>query len=526
MLHVLGCITQQHDLRLVVLAGGLCLFACVTAISLLSRARASEDRNGNVWIAAAGFVAGTGIWCTHFVAMLAYRVGFPVSYDPTLTILSAMIAVLLCSAGFSLAWNWRGRGLAGPGLGGAVAGAAIGTMHYVGMAAVRAPAVALWDWPTVAASLAIGIVAMASGLMVVAQRRGWRTDMGGAVICTLAVCSMHFTGMSAVTFRPDPTIIVPARMFDPLLMALTVTGVAVVIMVLGLVGSLVDSHLSDRAHAEAVRLRLHVAELEATKRQLEHTSDSLRHALEAADAAIKAKSAFLAAMSHELRTPLNAVIGFSEMLSLETFGSVGGIRNKEYLNDINGSGRHLLALINDILDIARIEAGHAELHEEVIDLKVLARQTLVMVRPQAEAEGIRLAEDIDADVKSLYVDERRLKQVLINLVGNAVKFTMAGGEVGITARRVADGVAIAVSDTGIGIAEQDIPRVMSQFGQIDSSLARQYQGTGLGLPLAKQLTELHGGTLTIESVLGAGTTVTVTLPAARIRSAGPQSAVA
>jgi len=231
-------------------------------------------------------------------------------------------------------------------------------------------------------------------------------------------------------------------------------------------------------------------------------------------------------MSHELRTPLNAVIGFSEMLSLETFGSVGGIRNKEYLNDINGSGRHLLALINDILDIARIEAGHAELHEEVIDLKVLARQTLVMVRPQAEAEGIRLAEDIDADVKSLYVDERRLKQVLINLVGNAVKFTMAGGEVGITARRVADGVAIAVSDTGIGIAEQDIPRVMSQFGQIDSSLARQYQGTGLGLPLAKQLTELHGGTLTIESVLGAGTTVTVTLPAARIRSAGPQSAVA
>jgi signal transduction histidine kinase len=251
----------------------------------------------------------------------------------------------------------------------------------------------------------------------------------------------------------------------------------------------------------------------------------LRHALEAADAAIKAKSAFLAAMSHELRTPLNAVIGFSEMLSLETFGSVGD-RNKEYLNDINGSGRHLLALINDILDIARIEAGHAELHEEVVDLKAMVHQTVAMLMPQAHAEHIHLVESIDDDVQTLYADERRLKQVLINLLGNAVKFTMEGGEVAITARRVAEGVAIAVSDTGIGIAEQDIPRVMSQFGQVDSSLARQYQGTGLGLPLAKQLTELHGGALVIQSVLGAGTTVTVTLPAARIRASGSQLAVA
>ena len=521
MFYVLGCITQQHDLRLVVLAGGLCLFACVTAISLLARARVTQDRAAIAWIAAAGFVAGTGIWCTHFVAMLAYHAGFTVTYDPALTVLSGLIAVLLCSFGFALA-----LGRPGPAIGGAVAGAAISAMHYVGMAAVRAPAVALWDWRSVAVSVAIGIAVMASGLMVAGRGRGWRGGLGGAVICTLAVCGMHFTGMSAVTYRPDPTIIVPGQMFDPMLMALAVTGVAVVILVLGLVGALVDGHLSDRSHAEAARLRVHVAELEATKQQLEHTSETLRHALEAADAAIKAKSAFLAAMSHELRTPLNAVIGFSEMLSLEAFGPVGGTRNKEYLNDINGSGRHLLALINDILDIARIEAGHAELHEEIVDLAALVHQTLAMVKPQAGAENIALTEKIEADVQAVYADERRLKQVLINLVGNAVKFTMAGGKVAVTVRRVADGVAIAVSDSGIGIAEQDIPRVMSQFGQIDSSLARQYQGTGLGLPLAKQLTELHGGTLAIESVLGAGTTVTVTLPAARIRSPGPAQAVA
>jgi signal transduction histidine kinase len=521
MFYVFGCITQQHDLRLVVLAGVLCLFACVTAISLLARARASLDRGAHAWIAAAGFVTGIGIWGTHFVAMLAYRAGFPVSYDPALTVLSALIAVLLCSLGFALA-----LGRSGPALGGAVAGAAIGGMHYVGMAAVRAPALALWDWPIVAASVVIGVASMAIGLMVAALDKGWRSDLGGAAICCLAVCGMHFTGMSAVTFRPDPSVTVPKLVFDPMVLALGVAGVAVVIVALGLVGAMIDAHLENRASAEAARLRVHVAELEATKRQLEQTSESLRHALHAADAAIKAKSAFLAAMSHELRTPLNAVIGFSEMLSLETFGSVGGTRNKEYLNDINGSGRHLLALINDILDIARIEAGHVELHEEVVDLKRLVHQTMVMVTPQAQAEGIHLAERIDADVACLCADERRLKQVLINLVGNAVKFTMTGGEVAVSARRTEDGVAIAVSDTGIGIAEQDIPRVMSQFGQVDSSLARQYQGTGLGLPLAKQLTELHGGTLTIESVLGTGTTVTVTLPASRIQPPGSARAVA
>ena len=156
----------------------------------------------------------------------------------------------------------------------------------------------------------------------------------------------------------------------------------------------------------------------------------------------------------------------------------------------------------------------------------MVHQTVAMPMPQAHAEHIHMAENIDDDVQTLYADERRLQQVLINLVGNAVKFTMEGGEVAISARRVANGVAITVRDNGIGIAEQDIPRVMSQFGQVDSSLARQYQGKGLGLPLAKQLTELHGGTLVLQSVLGAGTTVTVTLPAARIQSLKPESAVA
>jgi signal transduction histidine kinase len=515
MLHVLGCITQQHDLRLVVLAGILCLFACATAMSLLARARATRDKTRSMWIAGAGVVAGCGIWSTHFVAMLAYRPGVAVAYDPTLTILSVMIAALLCGVGFALA-----LGRPGPMLGGAVTGAAIGAMHYVGMAAVRIPALAIWDWHYVVASAVIGISAMALGMQVVVRGSGWRPQAAGAVIFTLAICSMHFTGMSAVTYRLDPTVLVPDIVVEPAVLAIAVAAIAVLIVALGLVGSLVDSHLSERALGEGQRLRAYIVELEATKSRLEQTTESLKLALDAAAAASQAKSAFLAAMGHELRTPLNAVIGFSDLLATESFGPIDNSRNKEYARDIHASGKHLLALINDILDVARIDAGENQLNEEVIALDELIADSLRLVARQANAANISLFEDVDPGVRFARADERRLKQVLINLLGNAVKFTNVGGQVRIRVFRNERELIISVTDTGIGIAEKDIPVALERFGQIDSTLARRYEGTGLGLPLAKQLTELHGGSLTIESTVGVGTSVIVALPAERILKQG------
>ena len=511
MLHVLGCITEQHDLRLVVLAGVLCLFACATAMSLLARARATQDRTRLMWIAGAGVVAGCGIWGTHFVAMLAYRPGVAVAYDPTLTIVSILIAAFLCGVGF-----WLAIGRPGPMIGGAVTGAAIGAMHYVGMAAVRIPAVAIWDWHYVVASAVIGISAMALGMQIVIRGSSWRPQAAGAVIFTLAICSMHFTGMSAVTYRLDPTVLVPDIVVEPTVLAIAVAAIAILIVALGLVGSLVDSHLSERAVGEAQRLRAYIVELEATKGRLEQTTESLKLALDAAATASQAKSAFLAAMSHELRTPLNAVIGFSDLLSMESFGPLGSARNKEYVKDIHSSGRHLLALINDILDIARIDAGEGQLKEEVVALQELIANSLRMVIHQANAANIRLFEEIDPGVQFIRADERRLKQVLINLLGNAVKFTNVGGQVRVRVFRKGQELIVSVIDTGIGMAEKDIPIALERFGQIDSTLARKYEGTGLGLPLAKQLTELHGGRLTIESSVDVGTTVTVALPAERI----------
>jgi signal transduction histidine kinase len=508
MFRVLGCVFEQHDLRLVVLAGLLCLLACTAAMSMIWRAHETDGRVRVAWIASAGVVAGCGIWATHFVAMLAYQAGFPVAYDLGFTFLSALIAMTMCGVGFAAALSgWR------PAIGGAVTGAAIGTMHYVGMAAVRAPADAIWDWRYVLASVVIGVGMMAYGMDFTVRRATLRAYGLGAVIFTLAICSMHFTGMSAVVFKFDPLVNVPDTVMDPGVLALAIAAVAVLIVALGLIGAMVDSHLAAREKNEAARLRAYIAELEATKLQLEQTSQHLIVARDAAFEANRSKSAFLAAMSHELRTPLNAVIGFSEMMTSEVFGPVGHGKYRQYAADIRASGRHLLALINDILDLSRIDAGEGKLEESEVDLHDVIAQSLRMVAPQAEAAGIALASEIARGLSPFRADKRRLKQALVNLLSNAVKFTAAGGHIQVRALPRDGGVAITVADTGIGIAQKDIPRALERFGQVDSTLARKYEGAGLGLPLAKHFMEMHGGTLTLESTVNVGTTVTVTLPA-------------
>jgi len=259
-----------------------------------------------------------------------------------------------------------------------------------------------------------------------------------------------------------------------------------------------------------------VTELEQTKRELEATTVDLHRAFEAAAAGSQAKSQFLATMSHELRTPLNAIIGFSEVMATEMFGPHVNARYREYSASVHASGKHLLGLINDVLDCSKIDAGRLELQESIIDMGELIESVLQMTRAQAEAAGISLVEPVIGSLPRVGADERRLRQVLLNLLSNAIKFTPRGGEVRIFAETRHDGIAVSVADSGIGIAPDDIPRALERFGQIDSRLSRKYEGTGLGLPLSKGLMELHGGTLEVESAVGVGTTVTITLPAFRV----------
>jgi signal transduction histidine kinase len=241
----------------------------------------------------------------------------------------------------------------------------------------------------------------------------------------------------------------------------------------------------------------------------------LRVAKEGAEAASRAKSDFLANMSHELRTPLNAIIGFSEVIKSAIFGPVSE-RYRSYATDIFNSGTHLLGLINEVLDLSKLEAGQLELHEETIDLATAVETCMNLVDTQAKQSGIRLTAALDAHYPLIRADERRLRQILINLLANAVKFTPDNGEVRVSSFAAPAGLAISVADTGIGMAPEDIPKAMTIFGQVDSKVSRKHEGTGLGLPLAKHLIELHGGSLTIESEVNVGTTVTIILPRQRI----------
>ncbi len=249
-------------------------------------------------------------------------------------------------------------------------------------------------------------------------------------------------------------------------------------------------------------------------------------AKEQAEIANRAKSEFLANMSHELRTPLNAIIGFSEIIARQTMGPIGNSQYCDYGRDICEAGRHLLDLINDILDLSKIESSVDELHEDEIDVEVTLRAVMRMLRERADQAGLELTADIQDGLPGLYADERKLKQILVNLLSNAIKFTESGGKVTIKVWcRHEGGYAFRVADTGIGITPQDVPKAMSLFGQIDGRLARKHEGTGLGLPLTKSLVERHGGSLELQSEVDVGTTVTVRFPAARIVSEPPDLAV-
>ena len=223
------------------------------------------------------------------------------------------------------------------------------------------------------------------------------------------------------------------------------------------------------------------------------------------------KSEFLANMSHELRTPLNAVIGFSEVLLERMFGEVNP-KQEEYLNDILSSGKHLLSLINDILDLSKIEAGRMELEAQPFDLPAALDNALTLIRERAARHSIRLEVHVDARIGEVVADERKVKQVLLNLLSNAVKFTPEGGTITMSAALNGEAVVVSVADTGIGIAAEDQEAIFEEFRQVGDDYARKREGTGLGLALARRLVDLHGGTLSVQSELGKGSTFTFTIP--------------
>jgi two-component system, cell cycle sensor histidine kinase PleC len=345
---------------------------------------------------------------------------------------------------------------------------------------------------------------------------GTGTFMLFVMLLVVAVASMLassvpvavFAATTPVTFAVALDFALRGTLHDYILAVMALTAQGYFSLLAHRLYSSTLATLEARAEKDAL-----IGELEASKA----ISDEARRRAEAANIA---KSRFLAQMSHELRTPLNAILGFSEVMKTEIFGAHSVPAYKDYSGDIHNSGVHLLGLINEILDLSRIEAGRYELNEEAVSLAAVAAECSHLLQMRAKSRGLMLHEVFEADMPRLWADERAIRQVCLNLLSNAIKFTPQGGEIWLKVGWTASGGQyLSVKDTGPGIPEDEIPIVLASFGQGSNSIKSAEQGAGLGLPIAKSLIDMHGGTFTLKSRLRIGTEVVVTFPPERVMTA-------
>jgi signal transduction histidine kinase len=508
------CVTQQHDLPLVAVALAICLGGVLSSLSMFARAARARGRARWSWVAGSAVISGAGVWSTHFIGMLAYAPGLPVAYDLPVTGLSVLIGMPGILLGSIIALTAERTTLV---LGGVVSGLGIGGMHFTGMSAIHMPAIMRYDMPLVIASLAIGCGLMAVGNLVCATRGNQWARVVAGLLFAAAITGLHFTAMAALQIEPTPLVSIPDGLAGKNWLAAIIAVVALCTIIAGSAGAAVDRHLARRSWNEAARLRVFIEQLREKNEALQRVSTDLRRALTAADESNRVKSQFLATMGHELRTPLNAILGFSEVIQ----GGMGTAdQHRDYAGHIHEAGRRLLAVLTDVLDYIAIEKNSDALNEESFDAAGMVRGAIATL-PQPRSCAIRIICDPALEIRG---DQRRLQQALAKLLSNADKFNPAHEDVVVEVEAGPCGLALSVSDRGIGMSPHEIAVALEAFGQADSRLARRYEGAGLGLPLAASIARAHGGDLRIESEKGRGTRVTILLPAGRLATAARAAA--
>jgi signal transduction histidine kinase/CheY-like chemotaxis protein len=506
-------LSGYYDRPLVLISILVAMLAAYSALSLAGRVSEARGQRAKLaWTVGGAIAMGSGIWAMHFIGMLAFRLPIPLGFDVPITFMSLLLPI--AASGLAL---WQ---VSRPDLGAVrllvsalAMGLGINTMHYTGMAAMRMAPGIVYDPRLFALSVVIAIVASGLALWVAFQLRRdtphvWVPRVVAACVMGAAIVGMHYTGMAAAGFPAGSVCMAAGPGVHQEGLATLVVFATFCVLGLALLASVFDARLEANARILALS--------EATAAERQELLNRARAARDEAEHLSSLKDEFLATLSHELRTPLNAMLGWAAMLQR---GAKDEATLKRGLDTIERNARAQGQLIEDLLDMSRIVSGTLRLDVQPADLGRIVDAALATVHPAAVAKKIDLQVDIARDGMALSADAGRLQQVMWNILSNAVKFTPSGGTVRVTLAREDDGIGgdgaatIRVTDSGVGIDPDFLPYVFDRFRQQDASITRRHSGLGLGLSIARQLVELHGGTIAVDSEgEGKGTTFTIRLP--------------
>jgi len=592
VIKVISCIALKHNLWLVLLAAAICALSVSTTLQVFERGLKATGRHRPFWLTLAGVVGGSGVWATHFVAMLAYSPSLPINYRLFGTAASLLIGMVGAAMGFHVAAEGSGR----PRVGGALVGLSIVAMHYSGIAAIDSAFRLHWDYAYVMASIVVSVGGSAAALWVRQRWSTLRARIGAGALLLLAIVGLHFTGMTAVKLIPDLSIPISPELISRPTLAAVVGGMVFMILFAALTLIVIEAK-SSKAGLDALQIAFQgvpsgvalyspsghlvlwnsafesllksfgvtlskgmvraevmratvdgaasgsqngialevlieapldtwegevpdgrwfrverkvladgsIVTVMSEVTNLRRWAEAMEDARLKAEAASQAKSDFLANMSHEIRTPLNGVLGMIQAVERDELTP----KQRQRIEVAHESGMALLGTLNDILDVAKVQAGRMELESVAFDARRLGETVCAAFAGAASMKGLTLDFAVSDAAEGWWRgDAMKLRQVLSNLISNAIKFTDAGGvtlRIGLSEEKM----LFSVADTGVGIDPNDAERLFEKFAQADSSTTRKFGGTGLGLTICREMTELMGGRIWIESQPGEGAVVTL-----------------